>query len=156
MTNSSNKITQIKFPAGTEEDALRTAAENYGAPLMDPPKSEITALVMEEFRIPCRCSTPITWVTIDMEHHHIKQDLHVEFSRNDTSRYPHVATLVFRSVSVDHVSFYYCVHNKSMDLAENQADLDNEVQNFKAVKTYLFVQGKVIKCLLTTTKVSTR
>lgn len=127
--------------AGTEEDAFRTAAENYGAPLIEPPKSEITATVMEEFRIPCHCSAPITWVTIDMEHHHINRDLHIDFSLNGTSRFVYVATLVFRSASVDDVSFYYCVHNRSMDLAENQADLDNEVNNFRAVKTYLFVQG---------------
>lgn len=96
---------------------------------------------MEEFRIPCQCSTPVTWVTIDLEHHHIKHDLKIEYTINETSRFLYVATIVFRSVSVDDVSFYYCVHNRSMELAENQADLDNEVNNFRAVKTYLFVQG---------------
>lgn len=136
--------------AGTEEDALRTAAENYGAPLIDPASSEITAMVMEEFRIPCHCSAPVTWVTMDLEHHQIKntsKDFTIEYSLNATSRFLYVATVVFRSVSVDDVSFYYCVHNRSMTLVDNQADLDNEVNNFRAAKTYLFVQGNFLGLL---------
>lgn len=99
---------------------------------------------MEEFRIPCHASTPITWVRINMEHHEVMQDLHVEYAVNETSRFTYVATLVFHSVSDADVTFYYCVKNQSLELVDNPEDLDNEVNLFRAAKTYLFVQGKEI------------
>uniref|UniRef100_A0A336LVR1 CSON005616 protein n=1 Tax=Culicoides sonorensis TaxID=179676 RepID=A0A336LVR1_CULSO len=128
--------------AGTEEDALRTAAENYGAPLIEPPSTEITALTMEELRIPCHSKSPVTWVRLDMEHNLITPHTNIEYKINETSQFLFVATLVFHSVNVDEVTFHYCVQNKSLDLAENQADMDNEVTNFRAAKTYLFVQDE--------------
>ncbi|XP_063699652.1 vascular endothelial growth factor receptor kdr-like isoform X2 [Culicoides brevitarsis] len=129
--------------AATDEEAnLRSKAENYGTPITDPPATEFTAEAREDFRIPCLCSSPITWVTIDPDHHTIDHNLHVEYSVNDTSRFPYQATLVLHGVSVDDVHFYYCVQNRSLQLAENLADIENEVKLFRGIDVYLFVKDE--------------
>lgn len=98
-------------------------------------------MVMETFHIPCHSSSPITWVTISEFEHVIDSDLIVSHTVNDSSRFQYVATLTFPSVGVTDVKFYYCVQNRSLDLAEDERDLENEVNNFRATKVYLFVEG---------------
>lgn len=123
---------------------MQQRTEYYGAPLIEPSLDEITVKANEPFTLRCNSNSNITWVIVQPETGKINTSLDVQYRVNESSYYSYGADLEFSSVSVRNVSYYYCVKEQYLALAELQVDLMNEERNFHATKIYLFVEGKTI------------